>query len=113
MYPYFISGQCSLFIPEYRSKESEHQPEIDSGTFFFLVQILKNLLYTWGWLANSIDFASQMREESVSKIEKIGFVFYAIAYFFYCKRVSVFLLDFSQYGVYDFTHEKAWINCIF
>ena len=48
-----------------------------------------------------------MREESVSKIEKIGFVFYAIAYFFYCKRVSVFLLDFSQYGVYDFTHEKA------
>ena len=47
MYPYFISGQCSLFIPEYRSKESEHGPEIDSGTSFFLVQILKKLLYTW------------------------------------------------------------------
>ena len=47
MYPYFISGQCPLLIPEYRSKESEHGPDIDSGTFFFSVQILKKLLYTW------------------------------------------------------------------
>ena len=47
MYPYFISGQFSLFIPEYRSIESEHGPEIDSGTSFLLVQILKKLLYTW------------------------------------------------------------------
>ena len=47
MYPYFISGQCSLFIAGYWSKESEHGPEIDSGTSFFSVQILKKLLYIW------------------------------------------------------------------
>ena len=46
LYPYFISGQCSLFIREYRSKESEAGPEIDLGTSFFLVQILKKLLHT-------------------------------------------------------------------
>ena len=47
LYPYFISGQCSLFTLKYRSKESKHGPEVDSGTSFFLVQILKKLLYTW------------------------------------------------------------------
>ena len=33
-------------MADYRSKESEHGPEIDSGTSCFLVQILKKLLYT-------------------------------------------------------------------
>ena len=36
-----------MFLSEYRSKESEHGREIDLGTSFFLVQILKKLLYTW------------------------------------------------------------------
>ena len=46
MHPYFISGQCSLFIPEHRSIKREHRPEIDSGTSFSLIQI-QIFLYTW------------------------------------------------------------------
>ena len=33
-------------MPEYGSIEREHRPEIDSGTSFFLVQILKKFIYT-------------------------------------------------------------------
>ena len=40
MFPFYTR------VPEYQ--RSEHGPEIDSGTSFFLVQILKILLYTWG-----------------------------------------------------------------
>ena len=102
MYPYFISGQCSLFIPEYRSKESEHGPEIDSGTSFFLVQILKKLLYTWrmtrkfNWFYQPNLVMMGVGELSVSKIEKVGLVFYPESYPFYYKRVSVFLLYFPS-----------------
>ena len=31
----------------YRSIKREHLPEIDSGSSFFLVQILKTFLYSW------------------------------------------------------------------
>ena len=102
MYPYFISGQCSLFIPEYRSKESEHGPEIDSGTSFFLVQILKKLLYTWrmtrkfNWFYQPNLVMMGVGELSVSKIEKVGLVFYTVSYSFYYKRVSLFLLYFPS-----------------
>ena len=41
-YPYLISSQSSLFIPDHRSIERQHRPEIDSGTSFFLVKTLKN-----------------------------------------------------------------------
>ena len=44
LYPYFISCQCFLFIPEYRR---ENRPEIDSGTSLFLVKALKKIIYTW------------------------------------------------------------------
>ena len=102
MYPYFISGQCSLFIREYRSKESEHGPEIDSGTSFFLVQILKKLLYTWrmtrkfNWFYQPNLVMMGVGELSVSKIEKVGLVFYTVSYSFYYKRVSLFLLYFPS-----------------
>ena len=102
MYPYFISGQCSLFILEYTSKESEHGPEIDSGTSFFLVQILKKLLYTWrmtrkfNWFYQPNLVMMGVGELSVSKIEKVGLVFYTVSYSFYYKRVSLFLLYFPS-----------------
>ena len=35
------------YIPEYISIEREHQAEINSGSSFFLVQILKTFPYTW------------------------------------------------------------------
>ena len=44
------------------------------------------------------------KENSVFKTEKVGLVFYTVPYSFNCKRVSVYLHYFSQYGVYDFTH---------
>ena len=31
----------------YRSIKRKHRPEIDSGSCFFLVQILKTFLYSW------------------------------------------------------------------
>ena len=34
--------------------------------------------------------------DSVSNMQKFGLVFYAAPYSFYCKRVSVYLLYFSQ-----------------
>ena len=49
LYPYFILGQYSFFISEYRSIERDHWPEIYSGTSSFLIQILKKyilFLYT-------------------------------------------------------------------
>ena len=43
LYPYFILGQYSFFISEYRSIERDHWPEIYSGTSSFLIQILKKI----------------------------------------------------------------------
>ena len=99
MYPYFISGQCSLIIPEYRIKESEHGPEIDSGTSFFLVQILKKLPYTWrmtrklNWFYHP-DLVIMGVEELSFQDGKSWISILTASYSFYYKRVSVFLLYF-------------------
>ena len=91
------------FLFSTRSKESEHGPEIDSGTSFFLVQILKKLLYTrrmtrkfkWFYQPNLV-----MMRVGVSRMEKVGLVFYTVhsilPYSFFYKRVSVFLLYFPS-----------------
>ena len=107
---FFNFRPISLFISEYKSIEREHRPEIDSGTSFFLGQILKKFLFTWrmtrkfiwiyqpnlGALRGEGGGAEGGGEIFVSKMRKVGLVFYIAPYLFYFQRVSVYLLYFSQ-----------------
>ena len=77
-----MSGQCSPFIPEHRLVEKEHRQEIDSWASFLLLQILKR--FQWRITSKFIRLYQPnlvgMRGISVSKMKKVGLVFYTLPY---------------------------------
>ena len=110
---YYLSNFCVLISSqanvlflyqsiEVSARKRENRPENHSDASLFLIKILKKFLYTWR-MTNKLNWFYQPNVvkiggagDSVSNMEKAGLVFYTVLYSFDCKRVSVYLLYFSQ-----------------
>ena len=86
------------FIPECRCLKRKHWPEPDSDTFFLSTNVENVSIYLEDDYQINLTLlakSSSDRGISVSKM-KVRLVFYTVPCVFNCKRVSVYLLYFSQ-----------------